>query len=147
METSDEGSLGRPVQPPYKKTKGKLLSDGPPSSSADSVYDSDYLDDDIFYTAGSQGDNTCGDPFAPSDHFFDTTKYHKNGNTPVLPSPRYWLSLSGQTYYPLMKIITNIPNSCLIRSFDSRNRRNIATMKRKIAYSSNTVTITNIALN
>ena len=46
-----------------------------------------------------------------------------------------------------MKRITNVPNSRLICSFDSRNRRKIASMNFKIAYSSNTATVTNIALN
>ena len=97
VSTNESCSFGRPGQPPYKNTKGKWLSYGSSSSSTDSVYDSDYSDDDRFYTAGSQGDDTCGDPFAPSDHFFDTAEYHKNGNTHVLTSPQYCLSLSGQT--------------------------------------------------
>ena len=46
-----------------------------------------------------------------------------------------------------MKIITNVPNSRLIRSVDSHNRWNIASMKRKIAYSPNTETVANISLN
>ena len=77
--------FSHPVQTSYKNTKGEQLSDGSSSSSsADSVYDSNYSDDDSFYTVGYQGDNICGYPFAPSDHFFDTAKYHKNGNTSVL---------------------------------------------------------------
>ena len=46
-----------------------------------------------------------------------------------------------------MKSITNVPNFRLIQYVDSHNLRNIASMKRKIAYSSNTVTVANIALN
>ena len=46
-----------------------------------------------------------------------------------------------------MKIITNVPNFRLIRYVDSRNRQNIASVKRKIEYLSNTVIASNIALN
>ena len=88
-----------------------------------------------------------GTPLHQSDHFFDTAEYHKNGNTPVLPSPQYWLILSVQTYYLWMKRIANIPNPCLICSVDSLNRQNISSRKRKIAYSSKTVTVADIALN
>ena len=60
VSTNASSSFGRSGHPPHKNTKGKLLSDGSSSSfSAYSVYDSDYSDDNSFYTAGSQEDDTC----------------------------------------------------------------------------------------
>ena len=53
----------------------------------------------------------------------------------------------GQTYFPWIKRIENIANSRLICSVDSHTCRNIASTKPTIAYSSNTVTVANIALN
>ena len=105
------------------------------------------MDDNIFYTAESQVDDTCGDPFAPSDHFFDTAEYQDIGNTPVLPSSQNQLSLSGQTYYTWIKRNSNVAKSRLIPSVDSHNRQKIANTKCTIAYSSNMVNIANIALN
>jgi hypothetical protein len=70
--TSAASAFGRPGQPPHKKPKAPRaphwLIEIPSYSTPDS-------DDDSFHTANSDEYTECGNPFHPSDHFFDALEY------------------------------------------------------------------------